>query len=400
MPQQNWWAPLLMGASQGLLRASQGGPAGGPPPSPLAGAGLGLGAALQQQMAQRALEEQERIKREREDAMLRQRQQNWERSFGLDEKQFGLSKAQQAATLANMEADNLRADQSLGLDRERLDFQKGAEGRAERRAMRRLAMESAAQRKARQAKADAIRGSNPDMARLIEAGFDTKEAQDILVGKPKKAPTTRTIRDGTDLVYQEYDPAAGEYREVGRGPVIGRTAQDAEALKGRPRDKAQGAIMAGEQALGAIKRLREAVKNDDAIGIKGLFNEHVGGLAQTFFGKGVVGNKPTEVKVLRTYMNEFTNQIVRIMEGDNRFSNEDRIAAQKLNSAMDLSTSYEQYMGQLDALEELFTSRIDAAKKALDGPVGSPRDYTAPSERTINGKRYAKNASGQWVELD
>lgn len=36
---------------------------------------------------------------------------------------------------------------------------------------------------------------------------------------PSKAPTTRTIRDGTDMVNQEWKPQQQEWVEVGRGPV-------------------------------------------------------------------------------------------------------------------------------------------------------------------------------------
>jgi hypothetical protein len=85
-----------------------------------------------------------------------------------------------------------------------------------------------------------------------EIGFEPRD---------RKAPTTRTIRQGGDEVTQEFDPATGEFREIGRGPKF--KPGTGGGSSGKPEKAPKATALTASQADSLFGEVGE----DGAVGI-------------------------------------------------------------------------------------------------------------------------------------
>lgn len=144
-----------------------------------------------------------------------------------------------------------------------------------------------------------------DSRRLLEASDEDLDATlafaqaaaippEQRVQKARKAPTTRTIVQGEETVNQQFNPATGEFEEVGRGPrgVLQRietgppgSFSKTGPQRGKQIVEAENAAAATVQAISTAGDLVNLVRsNESIIGKPGAFFRITNDLAQTAKG--------------------------------------------------------------------------------------------------------------------
>ena len=97
----------------------------------------------------------------------------------------------------------------------------------------------------------------------IATQFQLQQA--IQAAKPRKAPTTRTVREGTESVQQQWSPTTQQWTEVGRGPTHRKPDQTTVNLSADKKYLSERAKSQSE-AFGELEKQADtAVKSNKAL---------------------------------------------------------------------------------------------------------------------------------------